>query len=83
MSTAMHPHRIHIEKAIAAGDGLHTVADIARRWGISKARADELAKRPDFPTPLFRMGRSAVYVGSEVDEWRAQERRPGRPSRKE
>lgn len=72
-----------IEDAINAADGLHTVADLARRWEISKARADELSKRADFPTPIFRVGRSALYVGAEVDEWRALERRPGRPPRKE
>lgn len=72
-----------LRRAIEEAGGLHTVADIARRWGVSKARVNELAQRPDFPAPLFRMGRSAVYVGNEVDAWRAIERRPGRPPRED
>jgi predicted DNA-binding transcriptional regulator AlpA len=70
-----------VMQAITDAGGVLTVADIARRWRISKARADELSKRPDFPKPLMRIGRSALYVGTEIDAWRATPRRPGRPGR--
>jgi predicted DNA-binding transcriptional regulator AlpA len=66
-------------KAIDDAGGLVMVADIGRRWGVSKARADEVSKRDDFPKPLLRIGRSALYVGNEVDAWRAATRPPGRP----
>jgi hypothetical protein len=67
--------------AIDAVSGLHTVADLARRWGISKARADELAQHGDFPDPVIRVGKSDIYTGIQADEFRATTRKPGRPKR--
>lgn len=67
--------------AIDAVGGLHTVRDLAYRWGISKARADELAKHPQFPDPIIRVGKSDIFTGVQADEFRATSRKPGRPKK--
>ncbi len=69
-----------LRDAIKTAGGLLTLSDIARAWGVSKARAAEAVKAADFPTPLEgRIGRSNVWIGNEVDKWRSTPRRPGRP----
>lgn len=72
--------RTYVVRVIEEAGGLHTVADLAQRWGITRARAHELTRQASFPEPLLYMGKSAVYLGGEADEWRAQVRRPGRPT---
>jgi predicted DNA-binding transcriptional regulator AlpA len=61
---------VALRAAIEASGGLVAQADIARRWGIGRARANELCSLPDFPEPVAVIGRSAVYAGHEVDAWR-------------
>lgn len=70
---------------IFAAGGLATVTDLARRWGISRSRAHELAKRDDFPSPVATVsdGQVSLYAVKEVDEWRGHHRPPGRPKRSE
>ncbi len=64
---------------ITQAGGLHTLAALAKRWGVSRQRAKELEQHPDFPTPVLVIGRSKLYAGHEADAWRAMERPPGRP----
>jgi hypothetical protein len=68
---------------IFAAGGLATVTDLARRWGVSRSRAHELARREDFPSPVATVsdGAVALYAVNEVDHWRGLTRPAGRPKR--
>ena len=55
---------------------LVTGAEIARRAGFSRARAHQLAARPDFPRPLGRIGQAKVWRWDEIREWIATAGRP-------
>jgi predicted DNA-binding transcriptional regulator AlpA len=44
-------------------------ADIAQRLGVSRARVSVLANRSDFPRPVGRLGRSAVWRWASVERW--------------
>lgn len=72
--------RTYVVRVIEEAGGLHTVADLAHRWGVTRARAHEITRQPGFPEPLIYVGKSALYLGDEADAWRAQVRPPGRPS---
>jgi prophage regulatory protein len=48
---------------------LVVAADIAERLGISRARVSVLASRSDFPRPVGRLGRSAVWRWASVERW--------------
>ena len=50
-------------------------ADIADRLRISRARVSVLATRPDFPRPIGRLGRSAVWRWASVERWARDTRR--------
>jgi hypothetical protein len=64
--------------AIARAGGLFTLADLARRWGVTQQRVSQLAARDDFPAPIVtgETGATRVYLGVEVDAWRAAPRWP-------
>lgn len=64
--------RMAVLDAIEEVGGIHTIADLARRWGVSRAAAHELSQNEDFPAPLLYIGKSPVYAGHEVDRWRAE-----------
>lgn len=51
---------------------LVTQADLARRWGISRARIAQLASKDGFPKVKQRVGArdQALYSLSECDAWR-------------
>lgn len=63
---------VALRAAIEASGGLVAQADIGRRWGVGRTRANELCALPDFPEPVAIIGRSPVYAGGEVDAWRAR-----------
>ena len=48
---------------------LVVAADIAERLRISRARVSVLASRSDFPRPVGRLGRSAVWRWATVERW--------------
>jgi prophage regulatory protein len=54
---------------------LVVAADIAERLGISRARVSVLASRSDFPRPVGRLGRSAVWRWASVERWARETRR--------
>jgi len=61
-----------LRRAIAQAGGLVNVASIARRWGISRTRASQLAEHPTFPEPVYTdesTGRK-LWAADEVDAWR-------------
>lgn len=66
------------EKSYATLD-LVTLADLAERWGIARTTITEHADRDDFPEPVATFGRSWVWLGAEVELWRATPRPAGRP----
>jgi len=72
----------NLHRAIEAVGGLHSLSDLARRWGVSPARARELSLLPGFPAPVMTVGKSELFTGVEADAFRAAPRRPGpRPER--
>lgn len=72
---------LRLRAAIDDAGGLVTVTTIARRLGVSKARAHEMTRADGFPPPVWTEGRSQFWTGTSVDSWRAEERPPGRPPR--
>ena len=65
---------------IADAGGLHTLTAFAKRWGVSRRRASELAAYPTFPAPvLIDPDGRKHYAGHEVEAWRNTQRPAGRP----
>ena len=42
--------------------------------GVSRQRVYQLAKRPDFPRPFFRLAQGQVWLVEEVEAWKASHR---------
>ena|SRR5713226_6496058 len=57
-------------------EDLVTGAEIARRLGFTRARAHQLASRPDFPPPIGRVGNYVVWRWSDVKAWLPSVERP-------
>jgi predicted DNA-binding transcriptional regulator AlpA len=57
-------------------EDLVTGAEIARRLGVSRARAHQLSGRPDFPRPIGRVGNYVVWRWSDVKGWLPSVDRP-------
>jgi hypothetical protein len=62
--------------------GLASLMDLAREWGISKARVHEIAKRPDFPAPVAEVAAGtsraiALYSRAQAQAYRDTPRKPG------
>jgi predicted DNA-binding transcriptional regulator AlpA len=57
-------------------EDLVTGGEIAKRLGVSRARAHQLAARPGFPPPLGRVGQAKVWRWSEVRAWLPSVGRP-------
>ncbi len=45
------------------------VVEIAEILGVSKQRADQLRREPDFPTPVDRWARGHLWAASDVRRW--------------
>lgn len=59
--------------------GLVTKGQLAERWGITTQFAGDLIRRPGFPKPLQKFGRTGLYLYAEVLAFqRLQLQRPGR-----
>lgn len=56
---------------------LVTAAEIGRRLGVSRQRAQQLGQQPDFPAPLGRVGNYTVFRWRDVEKWA---RAAGRPA---
>ena len=54
--------------AVAASGGLCTIADLARRWGITPQGARKHVRRPWFPEPILTEGGSELWLADEADE---------------
>lgn len=55
------------------------VAEIAALANVSRARAGQIAKLDGFPAPLQELAMGPVWIESEVTEFLAKPRKPGRP----
>jgi len=47
------------------------VVEIAEILGVSKQRADQLRREPDFPAPVDRRARRNLWAAADVGPWRA------------
>jgi predicted DNA-binding transcriptional regulator AlpA len=47
------------------------VVEIAEILGVSKQRADQLRREPDFPAPVDRWARRNLWAAADVGPWRA------------
>jgi predicted DNA-binding transcriptional regulator AlpA len=45
------------------------VVEIAEILGVSKQRADQLRRQPDFPTPVDRWARGDLWAAADVRQW--------------
>jgi hypothetical protein len=52
--------------------GLHGTAALARRWGVSDARARELTQRYGFPAPIVVVGGRGAWLACEADAFVAE-----------
>ena len=54
------------------------LAEIAELHGVSRQRATQLTRHPDFPKPVARLAMGPVWREAEVIEFRDTPRKPGR-----
>lgn len=55
---------------IRRAGGLANAADLARAWGLSRARVSALIRRDGFPAPVGTVGGNPVWALSECQQWR-------------
>lgn len=46
------------------------INEIAETLGVSRQRADQLAKRPDFPKPVAELRMGRIWRASDFEKWR-------------
>jgi len=51
------------------------INDIAEMLGVSRTRADQLSRRPNFPEPKVRHARVRLWEQSDVEAWIEANRR--------
>jgi hypothetical protein len=57
------------------------VSDIAQRAGVKPDTVQKWRDRhADFPAPVLKLARGPLWEWTDVEDWLARERRPGRPS---
>jgi len=54
--------------AIVQAGGLHSIADLADRWGITPQWARQLVRRDGFPAPVLTAGGRELWLGDEADD---------------
>ncbi len=74
-----------IERRVRTGAGTSeglTASEVARLLGVSRARVYQLIDtHEDFPAPVARTPRGAIWARGDVEAWAARwTRRPGRPA---
>ena len=48
------------------------VTEIAEMLGVSKQRADQLAKRTDFPEPEASLAAGRIWSRADIERWAAE-----------
>jgi prophage regulatory protein len=51
-------------------------AELCLRLGVSRQRTYKIARRPDFPKPLAKLGGGTVWSSDEVEAWMKIHRPP-------
>ena len=67
-----------MERIVTKFPKLAGLAEIAGLAGVSRSRAGQLANHPDFPQPVDRLAMGPVWRESDVKNFLATERKPGR-----
>jgi len=49
--------------AIAQAGGLHSIADLADRWGMTPQWVRQLVRRDGFPAPVLTAGGRELWLG--------------------
>ena len=60
--------------AIADAGGLVSTVDLAARWRISRQRALQLTRHPDFPEPVYTSSSDRplnLWLAAECDDFRS------------
>lgn len=65
---ASHPAAGRYFGAVTLREVLRLV-EIAYLLGVTKQRADQLRRRPDFPAPVDRYSRGDLWAASDVSRW--------------
>jgi prophage regulatory protein len=60
---------------VAAVHHLVGAQEIARMFGVSRQRAYQITRRPDFPAPVAVLGLGSVWHTDEVKDWAAKHRK--------
>ena len=52
------------------------IKEVAQMLGVSRTRADQLSRRPNFPEPKVRHARVRLWEKADVQAWINANRRP-------
>jgi predicted DNA-binding transcriptional regulator AlpA len=52
------------------------IKEVAQMLGVSRTRADQLSRRPNFPEPKVRHARVRLWEKTDVRAWINANRRP-------
>jgi prophage regulatory protein len=52
------------------------IKEVAAMLGVSRTRADQLSRRPNFPQPTVRHARVRLWEDKDVQAWIKANRRP-------
>jgi predicted DNA-binding transcriptional regulator AlpA len=52
------------------------IKEVAQMLGVSRTRADQLSRRPNFPEPKVRHARVRLWEKPDVQAWINANRRP-------
>jgi len=52
------------------------IKEVAQMLGVSRTRADQLSRRPNFPEPKIRHARVRLWEKADVRAWINANRRP-------
>jgi hypothetical protein len=62
---------LDVRSAVGRTGGLHTIQDLAFRWGISRQRARVIVRLPGFPDPIVTPGGVELWPADEADRFRS------------
>jgi hypothetical protein len=64
-----------VRSAVIAVGGLCSIADLARRWGVSRQAAAQTVRKPGFPEPILSEGNIELWPADEADDFRSRNQR--------
>jgi predicted DNA-binding transcriptional regulator AlpA len=47
------------------------MSDVAKMLGVSRSRADQLARQVDFPQPIAQLSGGRIWQRTQIEEWMA------------